>query len=157
MSESHAEPAQSRRPLSALPAVTGTVAAVGTIAVIVHLRAPIVPPELHAPLVNGTLAAWLFAALCAVTDRICRRFDTRHGELIERHGELIEHLETIARRQEQLISTIADIDKRSRKLCSHHKATNETLAAHAEQLQATAQGLEEIRDLYIDEGARRHL
>lgn len=57
-------------------------AAIGTIATIIHLRAPIVTPELHSPLVNATLACWLLAALCAVADHICAKFDRRHDELL---------------------------------------------------------------------------
>lgn len=55
--------------------------AMGTLATVVHLRAPIVPAELQSPLINATLSCWLLAALCAVADRICARFDRRHDDL----------------------------------------------------------------------------
>lgn len=55
-------------------------AAIGTVAVVVHLREPIVPDEFNAPLINATLACWLLTAICAVAQHICSRFDRRHDE-----------------------------------------------------------------------------
>lgn len=72
-------------------------ATIGTVLVLLHLRAPLVPPEYQSVLMNGwlglicaTLSYWLYRALRAVADRICAEFDTRHDELLalmEAHAE----------------------------------------------------------------------
>lgn len=109
-------------------------AAIGTVAVVVHLREPIVPEEFNAPLISTTLACWLLTAIFAAADRICARFDRRHDDS---EALLRAHAEASSRDFREAMAKLHKVCKRSDAL--------------ERQSKEQAQEIEQLRALIVEQ------